>query len=121
MKSSTFTAHAGHSNAHPLAVDDQTFQQEVLKSDRPVLVDFWAAWCGPCRMIAPVINELAADFHGRAKVVKVDVDTCGDTAVAYDVTSIPTLMIFSEGQVRERIVGVVSRKVLASKLEEYLK
>ena len=105
----------------PLSVTDANFDAEVLQSPHPVLVDFWAQWCGPCRMIAPVVDELATEFSGRAKIVKVDVDQSGETAAKYGIRSIPTLMIFKQGQVVEMLVGAASKKALTDKLNAQLK
>ena len=91
--------------AHTLAFDDGNFEAEVLKSDVPVLVDFWAQWCGPCLMLAPTIDELAESFQGRAKVGKVDVDTAAGLASRYGIQNIPTVLIFNAGQQVARIVG----------------
>src|SRR3954464_9174116 len=84
---------------------DANFDQEVLKSEQPVLVDFWAVWCGPCKMIAPVIDELATAYQGKAKIMKMDVDKNVATPVRYNVRGIPTLLVFKGGQVVEQIVG----------------
>ncbi|MEW6302224.1 MAG: thioredoxin [Verrucomicrobiota bacterium] len=100
---------------------DENFETEVIKSKEPVLVDFWAPWCGPCRMIAPVVEELAQEYQGRAKVVKVDVDTSPMTATRYGITSIPSLMIFKGGEVVDQALGAVSKRVLVDKLNAQLK
>jgi thioredoxin 1 len=103
-----------------LQVTDQTFEQEVLKSSQPVLVDFWAAWCGPCRMIAPTVEALANDYAGRAKVAKVNVDENQVTPASYRVQGIPTLLLFKDGQVREQLVGAASRDVIENLLKKHL-
>ena len=103
-----------------LEVNDDSFRQQVLEASCPVLVDFWAAWCGPCRMIAPVVEELAGEYQGRAKVAKMDVDANAETTARYGITSIPTLLVFKNGQVVEKVVGVASKKVLAAKLDAHV-
>ncbi len=100
----------------PLVLDENNFESEVLKSSEPVLVDFWAVWCVPCRAIAPVIEQLAVEFEGTVKVGKVDVDADGELARRYRIGSIPTLVIFSGGEVVDRIQGVTPKEVLAEKL-----
>jgi thioredoxin 1 len=100
-----------------LEVSDSTFEQEVLQSKEPVLVDFWAVWCGPCKAIAPIVEELAGDYEGKLKVMKLDVDNNPRTAVAYGVQSIPTLLVFKDGQPAERIIGAVPKKVIVDKLQ----
>lgn len=87
------------------AVNDQTFEVEVLKSGTPVLVDFWAPWCGPCRAVAPTVDAIALEFSGRLKVVKINTDEAGEVAMKYGVTSIPTLMVFKNGEIVERVLG----------------
>ncbi len=99
---------------------DQSFEQEVLKADQPVLVDFWAAWCGPCRMIAPAVEALADEYAGKAKVGKVNVDENSATPGRYNIRSIPTLLLFKGGEVREQVVGVKSRDEIANLLKKYL-
>jgi|SRR6266540_2230872 len=110
-----------HSSGQPhLEVNDESFRRQVLEAAGPVLVDFWAAWCGPCRMMAPVVEELAGDYAGRAKVVKLDMDANPETALRYDITSIPTFLVFKNGEVAEKVIGVVSKKLLAAKLDAHL-
>ena len=104
----------------PIEVTDDNFQNEVVDSDVPVLVDFWATWCGPCRMVAPIVDELAQEYDGRVKVVKLDVDNAPKTASEYDVRSIPTLLIFKDGKVADQVVGAVPKKDLEKKLEAAL-
>ncbi|NJO41076.1 MAG: thioredoxin [Cyanobacteria bacterium CRU_2_1] len=101
-------------------VTDSTFEQEVLESNVPVLVDFWAPWCGPCRMVAPVVDEIAEQYAGQVKVVKVNTDENPNVASRYGIRSIPTLMIFKEGQRVDMVVGAVPKTTLASTLEKYL-
>jgi thioredoxin 1 len=97
-------------------VTDRTFAQEVLQSTTPVLVDFWADWCGPCKAIAPIVEALATEYEGRLNVLKLDVDDNPHTASAYQVQSIPTLLVFKDGKPAERIVGAVPKKVIVDKL-----
>jgi thioredoxin 1 len=104
-------------NNKPVAVTDTNFEEEVIRAEQPVLVDFWAAWCGPCRMIAPMIEELAVEFHGRAKVVKLDVDHNPQTAMQFGIRSIPTLLFFKDGQVVDQLIGASSKRTLVEKLE----
>lgn len=101
-------------------VTDANFENEVLQSDVPVLVDFYADWCGPCKMIAPFVEQLADEFAGKAKVVKLDVDASPATAQAYRVMSIPTLLVFKNGEVMEQIVGAVPKATLEEKLNQAL-
>jgi thioredoxin 1 len=102
------------------AVTDATFKQEVLDSELPVLVDFWAPWCGPCRMVAPVVDEIAQQYEGQVKVVKVNTDENPSIASQYGIRSIPTLMIFKGGQRVDMVVGAVPKATLSNTLEKYL-
>lgn len=101
-------------------VTDSTFKDEVLESDVPVLVDFWAPWCGPCRMVAPVVEEIADQFEGQIKVLKLNTDENPNIASQYGIRSIPTLMIFKGGQRVDMVVGAVPKTTLANTLEKYL-
>ncbi len=103
-----------------LTLTDRNFQREVIESQKPVLVDFWAPWCGPCQAMGPVIKELAEEFQSRAVVAKVDVDNNPEIAARYGIQSIPTLMIFQNGEVVDQSVGTMPTKVLAQKLEDQL-
>lgn len=103
-----------------LEITDETFEETVLKSDKPVLVDFWAAWCGPCRMVAPLIEELSREYHGRAVIGKVDVDANQEFAAKYGVRNIPTVLVFQNGEVVGRQVGVAQKKVYAEALDSLL-
>ena len=100
-----------------IEVSDATFTEEVLNSQVPVLVDFWAPWCGPCRAIAPLIEQLARDYEGKAKIAKVNVDHNQAVPMHYNVRSIPTLLYFSGGKVVDQVVGAVSKKVLSQRLD----
>ncbi len=102
------------------AVTDATFKDEVLDSADPVLVDFWAPWCGPCRMVAPVVEEIAEMFIGKVKVVKLNTDENPNIASQYGIRSIPTLMIFKEGQKVDTVVGAVPKTTLATTIDKHL-
>ena len=102
------------------AVTDSSFDQEVLESELPVLVDFWAPWCGPCRMVAPVVQEIATQYSGQVKVVKVNTDENPNVASKYGIRSIPTLMIFKGGQRVDLVVGAVPKTTLANTLDKYV-
>ncbi len=102
--------------ATPVTVTDATFQKDVLESGNPVLVDFWATWCGPCKMIAPVLEEIASEQAGKLTIAKLDVDQNAASAQKYSVMSIPTLILFKNGQPAERLVGYMSKEQLMAKL-----
>ena len=99
---------------------DGNFEEEVLQSDQPVLVDFWAEWCGPCRMIGPVVEEMAGEYEGKAKIGKVNVDLNPEVSVKYGIRSIPALLIFKYGQVVDQIVGAVPKTHLSKQLDAQL-
>ncbi|MEL7034231.1 MAG: thioredoxin [Cyanobacteria bacterium J06592_8] len=101
-------------------VTDASFKQDVLESDVPVLVDFWAPWCGPCRMVGPVVEEIADQYAGKVKVVKLNTDENPSVASQYGIRSIPTLMIFKGGQRVDMVVGAVPKTTLANTIEKYL-
>jgi thioredoxin 1 len=103
-----------------LSFSDSSFDADVLKSDVPVLVDFWAAWCGPCRAVAPVVDQIATEYAGRLKVGKVDVDSNGDIATRYGITGIPTLLLFKDGRVVDSRVGAVGKSELLKMLEPHV-
>jgi thioredoxin 1 len=100
--------------------DDNTFASAVLKTDRPALVDFWAPWCGPCRSLSPVLEEIGKEYDGRVNVIKVNVDESTETAVNYGVRSIPTLLFIREGKVRETLVGLTTKNKLAALIDRNL-
>ncbi len=104
--------------AHPIEITDATFEEEVIKSDTPVLVDFWAEWCGPCKMIAPFVDELAEEFDGRVKFTKLDVDSNPLTAQNFGIRGIPALLIFNDGKVAKQVIGAVPKAVLKKNIEE---
>lgn len=106
--------------AAAIAVNDNTFEELVLKSSVPVLVDFWAPWCGPCRMIAPLIDEMAVEFSGKLKCVKLNTDESPGVATKYGIRSIPTVMIFKDGQKMDSVIGAVPKATLTSTVEKYL-
>jgi len=104
----------------PIEITDGNFETEVLQSDKPVIIDFWAAWCAPCRMIAPIMEELAQEYDGRIKVGKLDVDVNQQTAIKYGVRSIPTVLIIKNGEVADTIIGALPKAVFVDKLEAVL-
>jgi thioredoxin 1 len=105
---------------HALAITEDTFEKEILQSNTPVLVDFWAEWCPPCKAIAPIVEALAKDYKGRLKVGKVDIEEAGEIAQRYEVQSIPTLMLFKDGKVAAQIVGAVPRAKIEVAIKKVL-
>ncbi len=103
-----------------LEITDATFEETVLKSDKPVLVDFWAAWCGPCRMVGPIIEEISGDYEGKAVVGKVDVDANQEFAAKYGVRNIPTVLVFKNGEVVDRKVGVAPKNSYTEAIDALL-
>lgn len=101
----------------PIEITDANFEQEVIKSELPVLLDFWAEWCGPCHMVAPTIEEIAGEYEGKVKVGKLNVDNNMNTAAKYGIRSIPTLMVFKGGEVAAQFVGVQPKNVITEKLD----
>ncbi len=106
--------------SEPLELTDDNFEQEVLKSEVPVLVDFWATWCGPCKMISPILDEIAKEYAGRLKVGKLNVESNGNTPIKYGIMSIPSLLFFKNGQVIEQLSGAMPKKSYVEKLEKIL-
>ncbi len=104
----------------PINLTDDQFEAEVMKSDIPVLIDFWATWCGPCRMIAPIVEELAGEYDGKAKICKLDVDNNQQTAMKFGVRSIPTILIFKGGEVVDTIIGAVPKNQIVEKLNSQI-
>jgi thioredoxin 1 len=104
----------------PIELTDANFNQEVIKSDKPVLVDFWAVWCGPCKMVAPVVEEIANEYNGKLKVGKLDVDSNPEVSMQFGIRSIPTLLIFKGGKVVEQIIGAVPKRNLLDKVAPHV-
>lgn len=101
----------------PINITDGNFEQEVIKSDKPVLIDFWAVWCGPCRMVAPIVEEIANEYDGKIKVGKLDVDENQETTIKYGVRSIPTLLIFKDGRLLDTIIGAIPKNQIIHRLK----
>ncbi|MDF2987610.1 MAG: thioredoxin [Eubacterium sp.] len=101
-------------------ITNDTFQESVLNADKPVIVDFWASWCGPCRMVAPIMEELSDDYEGKIQVAKVNVDDQGELAAQFRIMSIPTVLIFKDGQIAEKIVGARGKSEFSELIEKHL-
>ena len=104
----------------PIAINDQQFEETVLKSEKPVLVDFWAEWCMPCHMVAPVVEEIAKEYQGKLKVCKLNVDETRNTASDYDIMSIPTIAIFKNGRVIDKVIGALPKAELEKAIKPHL-
>lgn len=103
-----------------IEVTDSNFEKEVIQSDKPVLVDFWAEWCGPCRMVGPLVKEIGTEYEGRAIVAKLDVDSNPEISAKFGIRNIPTILFFKNGQIVDKQVGAVPKNIIASKLEAIL-
>ena len=99
-----------------IEITDDNFENEVINSDLPVLIDFWAVWCGPCKMVAPIVEELATEYDGKAKIGKLDVDSNQQTSIKFGVRSIPTLLLFKDGELKDTIIGAVPKTNIVEKL-----
>ncbi len=106
--------------AHPIHLTDDMYEAEVVKSDIPVLIDFWATWCGPCRMIAPIVEDLATEYEGKVKVMKLDVDNNQRTAMTFGIRSIPTVVIVKNGEEVDRILGAVPKQQIVDRLKNHI-
>ncbi|NCB18769.1 MAG: thioredoxin [Bacteroidia bacterium] len=103
-----------------IAVNDSNFNEVILKTDKPAVVDFWAPWCGPCRMIGPIIEELAAEYEGKAVIAKCDVDSSEEVPVKYGIRNIPTILFFKDGELKDKIVGSTTKSAIVSKINSLM-
>ena len=106
--------------SHPVEITDATFAEEVVNADTPVVVDFWAEWCGPCKAIAPIVEELAGEYAGKVKFTKLDVDSNPKTAMNFGIRGIPTLLIFNNGEAVDQVVGAMPKSMLKKRVDEVL-
>jgi len=106
--------------SHPVNITDESFESEVLQSDKPVIVDFWATWCGPCKMIAPILEEIATEYGEKIKVAKLDVDANNRTAAKYNIMSIPSLLFFRNGEVVDQVIGALPKAQIAARLQKVI-
>ena len=104
----------------PLDITDDSFDQEVLQADKPVVVDFWATWCGPCKMIAPILEEVALEYADKVKIVKLDVDSNNQTAGKYNIMSIPSILFFKNGEIVDQVVGAMPKAQLTARLDKII-